>query len=435
MLLHIKQWESKYIRDFDVVKQGIISEELLYQKVVAMYYDYVSVNDIEPFTITYGRGNGFCINANSHVGVIVYDDIVLYINSMIPELTLGKILYMRALAEDVEFDTKTRRVLSQNLDDEEEIAAVDYFVISLLRAVDDIQQNGVLTQLQSQSLESRQIAGHLNLAKQIHNHPSYDAFCVEKTQLVSNILINQVIKSALQKAQNVSKLSWIIPFIVNALEVFSDVDALDDIDAANYPNVTDYTSIKRTDYEQALLFAKYILFGYDPLSGEDSSYFPEFMVDLNQIFEFYVTVGLRKIFKTGFTVKKQFTLGVGPRDIPIERKNIELDGYYEDGEFRVVLDTKNKYRTVLDRDVPDFIAANPDIYQQYYYASRVNAANIILVYPSNRKRNDAIGKYQLNFPGNKNVNLYFWALHITGSPHQNKKALISLAQFIEGLKS
>lgn len=434
MLLQVKQWESKYIRSFDVVRNGEITEELLYQKLVAMYHGYVSKNNIEPFTITYGRGQGFCINTNSYVGVIIYDSIILYINSMVPELTLGKILYMQSQAEIAESDTTTRQVLTQNLDDEEEMAAVDYFIISLLHAIDGIQQNGMLTQLQPKEIESHQISGHLILSKQIQKYPSYEKFCIERTKSECNILINQVIKAALDKANSTSQLPWVAPFITSAIDYFDKVDTPDDIDPSSYPKVSDYTSIKRTDYEQALLLSKYILFGYDPLAGASAAFFPEFMIDMNQVFEFYVTVGLKKIFKTGFTPKKQFTLGVGPKDIPIDRKNIELDGYYEDGDFRVVLDTKNKYRAVLDRDVPDFIAANPDIYQQYYYASRVNSHNIILVYPSNRRRTDAIGKYQLNFPGNKNVNLYFWALHITGSPRQNKKALISLAQFIESLR-
>ena len=61
MLLQIKQWESKYIRDFEVVKNGELSETQLYTKLAAMYYDYVSTNGIEPFTISYGRGQDFVL--------------------------------------------------------------------------------------------------------------------------------------------------------------------------------------------------------------------------------------------------------------------------------------------------------------------------------------------------------------------------------------
>jgi len=433
VLLQIKQWESKYIRDFEVVKNGELSETQLYTKLAAMYYDYVSTNGIEPFTISYGRGQGFCVNANSHVGVIVYDDVILYIMSMIPELTLGKILYLQAQAEDVKSESEARKVLSSYLDDEETVEAVDYFVISLLNTIEDIRQNGMITEIRSTETISDRIVGRLNLQEQIKKKPAYDKFCVERTIVSADIPINQVLKAAIRKSKEVTSLEWILPLLNNAEQYFDNVSTIEEVDGNSFPRVADYTSIKRNDYEKALLFAKYILFGYDPLDGKSAAFFPEFMLDMNEVFEFYVTVGLKRIFKEGFEIKRRFTLGVGPNDIPIERKNIELDGYYNFGNKSVVLDTKNKYRSVLDRDIPDFIAANADIYQQYYYASRVNSSNIILVYPSSKKHTSPIGKYQFNFPGNKNVDLYFWALLITGTPKENKRALINLAQFIEAL--
>ena len=95
MLLQIKQWESKYLKDFDAVKSGEITQEVLFNRLTDMYYEYVNENNIIPFTISYGGGNGFMINANSNVGVIINDEITLYIVSMIPELSLGKILYLQ----------------------------------------------------------------------------------------------------------------------------------------------------------------------------------------------------------------------------------------------------------------------------------------------------------------------------------------------------
>ena len=212
-----------------------------------------------------------------------------------------------------------------------------------------------------------------------------------------------------------------------------NVETLDEINLDEYPRVSEYTNIQRADYEKAIRISKFILFGYDPLDGDGASYFPEFMVDMNEVFEYYVTVSLERIFKTGFSKKAEFSLGVGPVDIPLDKKKIELDGYYCLNNKKVVIDTKNKYKSILDRDGTDFMAANPDIYQQYYYASRLNASNIILVYPSSKKRTKPIGEYQLNFAGKKDVTMYFWALYITGSPMENTKYLISLAKFIESL--
>lgn len=433
MILLIKQWECKYIRDFEPVKQNEISEERLYTKLVAMYYEYVSNNEIEPFTITYGRGQGFCINANSHVGVIIHEDVVLYITSMIPDLTLGKILYLQSQAENVDNNSTTKKVLADNLNDEEAINAVDYFVTSLVNVIEDIRQNGLLTEMASVREVNTRIIGRIDFRSQISQHPVYDKFCVEKTDVTTDILLNRVIKTAVIRAKGITKLPWVIPLLADAELFLQEVSVMEEVDMQDFPKVSDYTSIKREDYEKALRFSRYILFGYDPLSGESGAFFPEFMLDMNVVFELYVTVGLKKIFKTGFEIKKQFTLGLAPEDIPIERKNIELDGYYENDDKRVVLDTKNKYKSVLDREIPDFVAANPDIYQQYYYASRVNARNILLVYPSSKKRTAPIGEYDLSFPGNKSVKMFLWALHITGSPRENKKALINLAEFIESL--
>lgn len=272
MLLQIKQWESKYIRDFEVVKNGELSETQLYTKLAAMYYDYVSTNGIEPFTISYGRGQGFCVNANSHVGVIVYDDVILYIMSMIPELTLGKILYLQAQAEDVKSESEARKVLSSYLDDEETVEAVDYFVISLLNTIEDIRQNGMITEIRSTETISDRIVGRLNLQEQIKKKPAYDKFCVERTIVSADIPINQVLKAAIRKSKEVTSLEWILPLLNNAEQYFDNVSTIEEVDGNSFPRVADYTSIKRNDYEKALLFAKYILFGYDPLDGKSAAF-------------------------------------------------------------------------------------------------------------------------------------------------------------------
>jgi hypothetical protein len=93
----------------------------------------------------------------------------------------------------------------------------------------------------------------------------------------------------------------------------------------------------------------------------------------------------------------------------------------------------NEYKSVIDREIPEFMASNPDLYQQYYYASRLNAPHIVLVYPSSRKRTSPLGCYSMQFDGCKQVDVHFWGLHITATPRDNKNALIGLARYIEEL--
>ena len=104
MIINIKQWETKEIQTFSIVKDGYISSEGLYRKLIAMNYDFVATNRIIPFDIIYNHIDGFLIKANSHVGVIIYDDLTLCIESMIPELSLGKILLLQSQAK-VESDS------------------------------------------------------------------------------------------------------------------------------------------------------------------------------------------------------------------------------------------------------------------------------------------------------------------------------------------
>lgn len=433
MILQIKQWETIYLRDFNIVKEGEISEVELYRLLTTMYYEYVSKNEVEPFTLSYGRSNGFCINANSHLGIIINNELTLFIESMIPDLTLGKILYLNSQAQEYRINTDSKRIINDYLNDEECIEAIDYFIVSLLQVVEDIYSNGLLSTMNKQNFKSKRLIGKLNFKQQLKKDPSFDIFYLQTNTLNKNISPNKLIKTALSKAFELTRLEWIRPLIHQSLEYFIDIDCYEDISNLNFPILDDFTSIVRNDYMIALKLSKFIISGYDPLAGEKKLSFPEFLVDMNIVFENYVNIGLKRIFKVGYENKKKFTLGITPINIPIEKKFIELDGYYENNNNRVVIDTKNKYRSVLDREIPDFIAENTDIFQQYYYASRVNANNIILVYPSNRRRNEPIGTYQLHFDGNKNVNLYLWALQITGTPKVNENALINLAKFIDSL--
>mgnify|MGYP002608182528 CR=1 FL=1 len=432
MIINIKQWETKEIQTFSIVKDGYISSEGLYRKLIAMNYDFVATNRIIPFDIIYNHIDGFLIKANSHVGVIIYDDLTLCIESMIPELSLGKILLLQSQAK-VESDSIAQKTIKQKIAEETKVSAIDYFIVTLVDIIENIKINGILSQIKSQNIVGEVIRGRIDFRKQIKKNPAYDKFHSITKHSDANILPNQIIRSALEKALSLSQLEWMIPYIKNDIMFFENLGVNEIEEIQDIPNVNEYSSIYREDYETALRLSKYILLGYDPLSGESKGEFPEFLLDMNVVFENYVTYGLQRLFKSGFERKKQLTLGVGPVDIPIDRKNIELDGFYSYKNTKVVIDAKDKYHSVIDKTIPDFVATNPDIYQQYYYASRVGAKNIVLVYPSSKFRSKPIGSYQLNFEGHVSVNMFFWALNIAGSPSTDNKALIKLAEFIQEL--
>lgn len=352
---------------------------------------------------------------------------------MIPNLSLGKILYLNSQATSNLLSNTTKKLVTQNINNEEELSAIDYFIISLVNVIEEVNQNGLIGELQKLNVESRNLYGEINLEKQICNSPSFSSFSSSKTDICYDILLNQVILLAINKAQEYTSIKWIIPILETQKKYFLSVSLIDSIDNQDIPNVDYYSSVKREDYEKAILFSKYIINGYDPLEGNKYSFFPEFILDMNVVFEYYVTYSLQRLFKNNFFTKKVYSLGIEPEDNSLKRKYIELDGIYEGESGSVIIDTKNKYKFVIDKEIPEFFASNPDIYQQYYYAARVESDKLILVYPSSKTRSAPLGEYFLNFKNNKTVKLYLWGLQITLTPKENHNALVKLAKFIDSL--
>ena len=252
MIIKVKQWENRYLRDVNQVKEKLITEHELYNALIGLYYTFVSENSIEPFEITYGRDRGFCIIAKSYVGIISNGNISLFIEPNIPNLSLGKILYMSSLTSEDENSIETNKVLTEQLNDEEEIDAIDYFIISLLYSVADIINNGIVSMLvKEKSIESK-IIGNLDLQNQIRKLPSYEKFYVNRPKKINNTLVNQIIKTALVKALNLTKIEWARPQIQEAINNFYDVALIDDVKNITFPKLTDYTSVPRPDYDKAL---------------------------------------------------------------------------------------------------------------------------------------------------------------------------------------
>lgn len=433
MIIKVKQWENRYLRDVNQVKEKLITEHELYNALIGLYYTFVSENSIEPFEITYGRDRGFCIIAKSYVGIISNGNISLFIEPNIPNLSLGKILYMSSLTSEDEKSIETNKVLTEQLNDEEEIDAIDYFIISLLYSVADIINNGIVSMLvKEKSIESK-IIGNLDLQNQIRKLPSYEKFYVNRPKKINNTLVNQIIKTALVKALNLTKIEWARPQIQEAINNFYDVALIDDVKNITFPKLTDYTSVPRPDYDKALQFSEFILLGFDPLFGFNDSKFPEFLIDMNKVFENYVMISLKNTYKVGFTRKRIMTLGLGPEDVPIEKKFIELDGFYEYGNLKVVFDAKNKYRNIMDFSNEDFFASNQDLYQQFYYAKRMDADYVVLVYPSTKARKKPLSTYTFEFDSDRLVTIILWGLQITSTPKINKQAIVNLAEYISKL--
>ncbi|MED1876670.1 5-methylcytosine restriction system specificity protein McrC [Brevibacillus borstelensis] len=434
MIIKVKQGQEFYLRDIPEVKENIVSEKWVHDQVVSMYYNVLSRYNVEPFKISYGRGMGYCLIASSYLGLIHFDQTTLIIESAIPGLDLGKVLYLSAIAEVGQSINSSGRVIESVLDSHLELDVIDYFVISFLEVLDELIKTGIITSHDVVEDVLEVPKGRLDLAKQIQKSPGFEKFHVKRNVQSPDIIINQVILKAIKLSKEKTKLSWAIPLLKQYEEIFRGVSE-GEIERSDFSKLLDeFTTLTRKDYEKALLLAEHIIFGFDPLYGENYDLFPEYLINLNEVFEKYLIQSLLKIFRKGLSKKYKVSLGLSPYDPEVSERFLELDGFYN-GKANVVIDAKNKFRNIFNQgNITNFIPENPDLFQQYYYALRTNSKYVILVYPSIKKRTRPVSEFEIKHNGCPEVKFFCWALQITGSPRDNINALENLAKFIDDLQ-
>lgn len=432
MKISINQWEEKLIADIEIVKTSWISSQELLQQLQDMYYFYQKEIGIQPFVIVYST-EGYSIKTNHYVGILSFNSLSIMINPVIPNLTYEKLLYLESSSKSTP-QTELKKNIFLLLANEENVSVEDYYLVSLLDEVTDIMVNGLIQQYISHAVVEKKISGIIDFEKQVQNNPSWEEFNLKKNIRSSDILPNQMILASLDKART----STSIPSLLAIINIIIDFFEKEGVSLINYKDFIDiepkelaqsFSSITRSDYNNAMTFAYYILFGIDFNQGGKQTIVPEHIIDMNFLFENYVTQGLKKIFSEGFEKKRVESLGIVP-DIPKKGRFIELDGYYNFKNKNVIVDAKNKYKKIDDiGNQNNKIPSNADLFQQFYYANRMNSSKVILVYPASKSKTKPIGQFKIPF-GTENVCFYCWGLNISGSPSANKKSLISLAKFI-----
>ncbi|MDP9675752.1 5-methylcytosine-specific restriction endonuclease McrBC regulatory subunit McrC [Paenibacillus jamilae] len=431
MIIKLKQKENLYLKNIPEVLNGTVSEKFVLDQLTGLYYSKTSSLGIEPFKISFGRGYGYYISANFFVGIIHFDETTLVIESDIPDLDLAKILYLASKAQPSESQT-TGNVLDSLLSDEEELNLIDYFTVPFINRIQEIISNGIIKKRIIVEKQSTSIKGRLDIQKQETRSPAYEKFHLKTNTDTPNLLVNQILLKAIKVAKSNTKLDSLVPILHSLEEAFLNVEEIE-IDISLLPiKMEQYSTVRRKDYEDTIILAEHIIFGFDPSSGLNFDLFPEYLHDLNKIFESYVMNSLNTLFKTGFQKKRIFTLGISPNDPPTEERFIELDGWYQFSN-NVVIDAKNKYSNVLGGKESSFLPSNPDLFQQSYYALRTQSKDVVLVYPSTKKFTKPVSSFVVSHANSPTINFHCWALLITGNPRENLNAIKKLALFINDI--
>ncbi|MCM3382137.1 McrC family protein [Shouchella rhizosphaerae] len=432
MILKIKveTYGNYYIRDIPEVKNGEINEEWLHKQLIDLYYSTISNKKIEPYKLTYGRNLGYCIVTNANVGILHSDEITVIIESSVPGLDIGKILYLSSISNSSQ-TYASGKTMETLLNNDLSINTIDYFVVSYLEVLENLIREGLIVNYRKENAVKSTPKGRLDIERQVRKSPSYEKYHIKQNVLSTDLIINQVLYKALLVSLQNTSLKWAIPKLNEFLLHFDDFNDTE-LEKEDFRLLLDeFTTLPRPDYKEALILAEHIIFGYDPYYGDNYDVFPEYLIDMNEVFENYVVNSLIEIFKTGFHKKYKLSLGLSPNDPKVNERFIELDGFYQ-GDVNIILDTKNKYTGRLSIG-DSFLPTNQDIYQQHYYAQRADSANVVLIYPYTTRQSKPLSQFKIE-RYNKEITFTCWGLQVTGSPKENQIAMRALAKFIDNLK-
>ena len=209
------------------------------------------------------------------------------------------------------------------------------------------------------------LKGKLNINEQIKRNSIHkERFYVGYSEFLSDIKINQIIKTTLKFLYKKSNSSKNQQKIRELLFIFDEVSECED-----YKNFFAKLIINRQvkHYEQTLLWCKIFLLGnsFTPHKGDDLAF--ALLFDMNALFESYVGNFIKKKHIGTILQHSEKHLIEDPKSFKL-RPDIFL-------ESKFIADTK--WKIVKSRD--DISQA--DLYQIYAYGKKYECGKLYLIYP------------------------------------------------------
>jgi 5-methylcytosine-specific restriction endonuclease McrBC regulatory subunit McrC len=417
------------------------------QSLVDLRSRIIRERGIEPYDVRYDRQGRLAIIPTSYVGQLRIGRHTLALNPRIPGLDFGRVLYLASLGNVLNEVRHDNQVIEQALSAEEHIEGVDFFVRAFLSSCIDVLNNGVLSLPKVRTSRSRRLHGELVVHRQVQEVGFFYPYLIRWTEQSIDIPENRLIKKALVVCLRRASNDGLRRIASECLRMFSDADE----QLGETSGTVVSSTVRRPDYERSLRLAELIVEGFDPYGGARAGFLPYFLLNLDEVFESFIAAQLKAYLVEPSVAHTKWRTdhGFQPK---IASRYIELDVLFERGSSRVVVDAKNKYSSWFrDGSVQP---ANPDIFQTFFYASRVGAQAIVLVYPSkhqDRSRFPVLGsqgqsayeasrqealeavsslEYRLVHPSGLNLPVIPWRVGVTGTPAEIQRSVVELANFL-----
>ena len=249
---------------------------------------------------------------------------------------------------------------------------LEIFISMFLCELETLVKKGIKSDYITLEDNLKFLKGKLNINEQIKRNSIHkERFYVEYSEFLSDIKINQIIKTTLKFLYKKSNSSKNQQKIRELLFIFDEVSTCGD-----YKNFfTNYTINRQVKhYEQALLWCKIFLLGntFTPHKGDDLAF--ALLFDMNALFESYVGNFIEKKIPGTILQHKVKYLIEEPRDFGL-KPDIFLEGkFIADTKWKIIRqDNKENERK--------YKISQADLYQLYAYGKKYECGELYLIYP------------------------------------------------------
>ena len=315
--------------------------------------------------IASGVGGKF-IQAKSYVGVLqTKSGLTIEILPKIADKNdaeRSKTVFIKMLRTLKNFPFKSSNLASLKT---QNLPLLEIFISMFLCELEYLVKKGIKSDYVALEENINFLKGKLNINEQIKRNSIHkERFYVEYNEFLSDIKINQIIKTTLKFLYKKSNSSKNQQKIREFLFMFDEVSTCDD-----YKNFFEKLVINRQvkHYEQTLLWCKIFLLGnsFTPHKGNDLAF--ALLFDMNALFESYVGNFIKKKYADVSLQHSEKHLVENPKSFKL-RPDIFL-------KDKFIADTKWKIISSKD-DI-----SQADLYQLYAYGKKHECDRLHLIYP------------------------------------------------------
>lgn len=293
---------------------------------------------------------------------------------------------------------------------------LEVFIAQFLQSVNTLVKRGLKSDYVTQEDNLHFQKGKLQVSQQIrHNVVNKHKFYVEYDEYLINRPANRLIKTALHKLVNYTRLANNQKLLRELQFAFADVPNCKSVKQ-------DINALKldrgMSDYHQPIEWAKLILDGFSPLSMKGENNALSLLFPMEAVFESFVASVLKKQLPDDVELTTQACSKYLVTHN--ERSQFQLKPdlliTFQD-KSKLILDTKWK---LLDLDEHNYGLSQSDLYQMFAYGHKYlnGMGDLLLIYPAHSGFKKAI-KYSFDF----SESLRLWVVPFV-SDLQGKSRLI-----------